>query len=93
MIVATPPETHAAFVEAAIQAGMPCMVEEPLTMNLDEALSLQRLCRQHKALVLVNHTQLFHPTYAPLKQLVNNVLRVESDGGQWGPFRPSYTLL
>lgn len=93
VIMATPPETHAALVEAAIRASMPCMVEKPLTTNLDEALLLQRLCCQYNALVLVNHTQLFHPAYALLKQSANKVFHVESDGGNWGPFRPSYTPL
>jgi predicted dehydrogenase len=93
-IIATPPATHAQMVEAAIRAGLPCMVEKPLTTNLAEALSLQSIAG--KALILVDHTQLFNPGYIALKAAaakLGPVRSIESEAGNYGPFRPDYNAL
>jgi predicted dehydrogenase len=94
VIVATPPSTHAEMVEGAIRAGIPCMVEKPLTTDLEEALRLQNMVGD--ALVLVDHTQLFNPGYLALKHdalRFGQVRSIVSEAGNWGPFRPDYNAL
>jgi len=91
IIIATPPSTHAEMVMAAIQAGLPCMVEKPLTTNLAEALAIQAIAQD--PLVLVNHTQLFNPGYLALKRAAIQVISIEAEAGNYGPFRPDYSAL
>ncbi len=96
VIIATPPDTHAEILGAMIRARIPSMVEKPLTLDLQEALDLQRLVRQNPTPVLVDHTYLFHPAYRELKRLSSQfgpVRSIQSEGGGPGPFRPNYTAL
>ena len=96
VIVATPPALHAEMVEAAVVAGVPVMVEKPLTMNLGEALRLQRIIEQSGVTVLVDHIHLFHPGYVALKEKAKNlgsIRFIRSVGGSWGPFRPDVPVL
>ena len=43
LIIATPPHTHAKILEEAIKAGIPAIIEKPLTLNLKEAIKLRDL--------------------------------------------------
>jgi predicted dehydrogenase len=96
VIIATPPDTHAEILEAMIRARMPSMVEKPLTLDLQQALDLQRVLRLHPTPVLVDHIYLFHPAYIELKRLsmeLGPIRSVQSEGGNHGPFRPNYSAL
>ena len=94
VIVATPPSVHFAMARAAIEAGMPVLVEKPLTLSLDEAQALSNLARRHACLVVVGHTHLYSPAYRALKERAaafGPVRRIVSVGGNWGPFRRDMT--
>lgn len=96
VIIATPPALHAEMVEATVTAGLPVMVEKPLTMSLDQALHLQRVVEQSGVPVLVDHIYLFHPGYVALKEKVQDlgpIRFIRSVGGNWGPFRPDVPVL
>jgi predicted dehydrogenase len=95
VIIATPPDVHAEMLESAMRAGIPAMIEKPLTLNLQDALKLQALQRELQALVLVDHTQLFNSGYIELKRQakqLGSVRTIHSEAGKWGPFR-DYTAL
>ena len=86
LIIATPPETHAQIALAAINEGLPVMVEKPMTASLMEATELCAIAAKTGVPVLVDHTQLFHPAYRRLKKLADSlgpVRRIYSAGGQW----------
>lgn len=90
VIIATPPPLHAEMVLAALDAGRPVMVEKPLTLDVGEAEEIQRRAAGTGVPVLVDHTYLFHPAYQTMKSMVQaggSVLRIESHGGNLGPFR------
>jgi predicted dehydrogenase len=96
VIIATPPDTHAEILETMIRARMPSMVEKPLTLDLQQALDLQLLLRQHPTPVLVDHIYLFHPAYIELKRLsaeLGPIRSIQSEGGNHGPFRSNYSAL
>jgi len=61
IIIATPPALHAEMAYAAVKVGLGVMVEKPLSLNLEEALSLYDVVAQYKGCVFVDHTYLFHP--------------------------------
>lgn len=96
VIVATPPALHAAMTKAAVQAGIPVMVEKPLTLDFGEARRLQAAVERAGVPVLVDHIHLFHPAYQALKREARRlgpVRHIRSEGGNYGPFREDTTSL
>ena len=67
VIIAAPPHVHAEMVEACVSAGKPCIVEKPLCLDVATAERVHARVTQAGALILVDHTQLFHPAYQALK--------------------------
>ena len=96
MIIATPPDTHFEILGAMIRARMPALVEKPLTLDLSQALELQRLSQQNRTPILVDHIHLFHPAYVELKRLSATfapIRSIQSQAGNRGPFRANYSAL
>lgn len=90
VIIATPPSLHAEMTAAAIEAGLPVLVEKPLTMDLAQAKKLLSLARRREALVIVGHLHLFSAAYAALRKKAQELGRLKSVrtlGGGAGPYR------
>ncbi len=90
VIIAAPPDHHAKMAVAAIAAGIPVLIEKPLTLDVAQARALLDLATEKAATVLVDHIHLYHPAYVELKRqaLGLGVLQsIRSAGGDWGPFR------
>lgn len=96
VIIATPTPTHVPIALAAIDRGLPVLVEKPLTMDLTEARRLQARAAEMQGLVMVEHTQLFHAAYRELKSRVPRLgalKEVRSIAGRIGPFRADTPVL
>jgi len=97
LIIATPPALHGEMATAALAAGIPLLIEKPLSLDLAEAQNLLVLARKQKAAIaLVDHIHLYHPAYAELKSQALGLGRlhgVRSAGGDWGPFRTDVSVL
>jgi predicted dehydrogenase len=90
VIVATPPSAHAAAVTAAIERGLPAMVEKPLTTDFTQAKALLALAEHKKAIVLVDHIHLFSAAFDRFQEKASKLGELKSlrtEGGNWGPFR------
>ena len=91
VIIATPAPTHAAIVEACLEAGKPCMVEKPFCLDVTTAERLHRLAQATATPVLVDHLQLFNPAYQALKRAIHGgqerMHLLLSEGMALGPFR------
>ena len=96
VIIATPPALHAEMARAAVTAGMPVLVEKPLTLNLAEARELREFSNARSAFVMVAQTQLFHPAYRTLKRVAQNygsVRAIRTEAGNREPFRENVPVL
>ena len=96
VIVATPPALHAEMTRAAVAAGLPVLVEKPLTLDGDEAEALFDFARAEGGLVWVGHTHLFHPAYRELTErarALGRVTAIRATAGAWGPFRADTPVL
>lgn len=84
LVIATPPDAHAAPLLAALEAGLPVFVEKPMVTTAAEADAVEAAARD--AVVLVDHTALFHPGVAVLRDALRpgTPRHVVSIGGQWG---------
>lgn len=96
VIVATPPALHAEMTRAAVAAGLPVLVEKPLTLDWAEARALAEVVQSRSGLVMVDHTHLFHPAFRALKEHVPDiapVMAIRARAGAWGPFRDHTPVL
>jgi predicted dehydrogenase len=96
VIVATPPSLHAEMAMAAVTAGIPALVEKPLTLQFSEAVALRDKVRAKNGLVMVDHTHLFHPAFEGLKTRISRlgpVRDIEAEAGARGPYRPDVPVL
>jgi len=90
VIVASPAPLHHAMAAAALEAGLPVMVEKPLALTLADAADLARRAELNGAVLLVDHLLLFHPAFEHLLGLLPRLGRVQHlaiAGGNRGPFR------
>jgi predicted dehydrogenase len=91
VIIATPPETHFEIALGAIYAGIPVLVEKPMTVSLPDARNLVKEAIDRGVLTMVGHTHLFSAAFRELKrkgQSLGRLKKIRSAGGSWGPFRP-----
>ena len=96
LIIATPPHTHAKILEETIKAGIPAIVEKPLTLNLKESIKLRDLSVTCDVPVLMGHTQLFQPAVEKVQNIVNSTNLPDyilSEGMGMGPKRKNLDIL
>ncbi|OFW27872.1 MAG: hypothetical protein A3H97_16540 [Acidobacteria bacterium RIFCSPLOWO2_02_FULL_65_29] len=96
VIVATPPRLHAEMASRAIDAGLPVLVEKPLTMDVAEAHSLRDHARELGVFAMVDHVHLFSPAYRMLKSIqprYGAIRAIHGEAGNYGPYRPDVPVL
>ena len=69
--ILTPPQFHAAQIEAAARAGIPIMCEKPLTVSLAEADQAIETCKAAGVPLMTGLSHRFHPLAARAKELVD----------------------
>jgi predicted dehydrogenase len=95
-IVATPPATHSEIVSALVTAGLPVLVEKPLTMDVGQAEGLVDVAMRTNGYVLVDHVHLFSPAWRMVKNLlpeIGAIKRIRGEAGARGPFRRDVPVL
>jgi predicted dehydrogenase len=70
LIVATPPDSHAALVRLGLEAGCHVLAEKPLAPSLDEADALCALARKVGRYVVVNTQYRFMNTHQEAKRRI-----------------------
>jgi len=70
LVIATPPESHAALARLALEAGKHVFVEKPLALDVPEAEALCALAREKQRVLMVGHLLQYHPAFLALKELV-----------------------
>lgn len=96
LVVATPPASHVEIAGAAVDAGLPVLVEKPLALSGAAARDLLTRAERRGGFVMVDHIHLFQPAYRHLKRLagaMGAIRHVRGRGGRWGPFRPDAPVL
>ncbi|WP_166209497.1 Gfo/Idh/MocA family protein [Cognatiluteimonas telluris] len=70
VIVSSPNQFHAQQATWCIEAGVPVLVEKPITASVDEGEALVALAERHRAKVLVGH----HRAHSPLLARARDVI-------------------
>lgn len=89
IIICVPPHLQIEIARAAIHRGLPVLAEKPVALDFAEATRLLEEAAEKHAIVLVNHTYLFHPAFVELKKRAREreMTIIDSQGGNKGPFR------
>jgi predicted dehydrogenase len=70
VVVATPAGSHAAVATAAIERGLPVLVEKPFALAAAEARRVAELAEARKVPVVTGHLLLFHPAVVRLRDML-----------------------
>ena len=85
-VVACPAAAQPAIAEQLVRAGVPVLLQKPLSPSIEAAEWIRSSAEQTGVLVMVDHTQLFTPAFVELRQRVaGQVLEIMSAGGADGP--------
>ena len=90
VVVAALNSVHASVTSAALNAGLPVVVDKPLAVTSDEAQALVDLARQKSLLLTVFQNRRYDSDQRTLRRLLNDgmlgeVLRYESRIERWRP--------
>ena len=69
--IATPPHTHHAIAKKAMELGLDCFVEKPLTLDVAEAEDLVRISEETEQVLMVGHLLMYQPAIAFLKDYLD----------------------
>ncbi len=68
--IATPAESHAAFVRQALEAGKHVFVEKPLALRHEEGAELVRMAEARGLTLMVGHLLQYHAAFLKVRALV-----------------------
>lgn len=70
--VCTPVQTHLEISKKAIAAGVPLLIEKPVTMTVEELETLARLAEEHDVPVSPVHQHLFDPAMVTARRMIRS---------------------
>ena len=70
--VVTSAETHYEIGKKILKLGLPCIIEKPMTMKIEESEELVQIAKKHNANFMVAHILLFHPAINRIKELIDS---------------------
>ena len=72
VVLATPNQLHLPQALQCIDAGMPILLEKPITSTIEEGEKLVKTAEQKKAIVLIGHHRAHSPIMAKAKEVVDS---------------------
>ena len=70
LVIAAPTTGHATLALAAIEAGIPVLVEKPLAGTLEEAVTIVSAARTRRVAVQVGHVERYNPAVLEMGRLL-----------------------
>jgi len=70
-VVSSSAETHYEIGKKLINAGLPLLIEKPMTLNIEESKELVELAKAKGVNFMVAHILLFHPAINKIKELID----------------------
>lgn len=71
-VISAPAELHYEIGVKTLSAGLPTLIEKPMTLNSRDALSLVEIAEKNETPFMVAHILLFHPAIRKIKELVDS---------------------
>lgn len=70
IVIAAPTTAHVSIALAAIERGIPVLVEKPLAGTVDEAIAILAAARKHNVRVMVGHVERYNPAVLEMGRLL-----------------------
>jgi len=87
VVVATPTSTHREIGMAAIEMGIPVLVEKPLAGNVEDAQALVNYAKTNGVFLATGHIERFNPAIVALKDRLEQLGEIREIGFErLGPF-------
>lgn len=98
VIIASPTRVHGKVAIPFLKAGIPLLIEKPLTDSLESATGLQQLAKKTKTKVLVGHTFLYNQSVRFLKKQIDagelgKLYYLEFRRQSYGPVRDDVNVI
>jgi len=77
--IAAPTRLHFPIAKDFIEAGVPVLVEKPMTSTLEEAEELVALAKSQGVLVQVGHIERFNPAFVEIRKVLDKPGYIEAD--------------
>jgi predicted dehydrogenase len=93
VVIVTPNSTHFEIARTFLEHGFHVVCDKPVTLNLEEAKTLQKTASEKKRIFMITHAYTGYPMVKQAKQMIKNgelgdVLKVVVQYYQgWVPFR------
>jgi UDP-N-acetylglucosamine 3-dehydrogenase len=72
LVIAAPTTAHVPLALAAIERGIPILVEKPLAATVEEGMRIVAAAREHGVPVQVGHVERFNPAVLELGRLISD---------------------
>ena len=91
-IISSPTSMHLLQTIECIKLGIHCLVEKPLSNNLNDFAKLNKALKKNNVYIHVGYMMRFHPLIKKIKQIINkntygNLLSLNS---KWGEYLPDW---
>lgn len=98
IVVATPVKSHYPLAMAALRAGKHVLLTKPMAPTETECLALIEQAEKEKKLLMVDHTYVYHPAVAAIKEMVANqrlgdLLYYHSSRMNLGLYQPDVSVI
>lgn len=87
--IAVPTTHHHEVAKAFLERGTHVLLEKPITATIDEAVELNRIAREHGAVLQIGHLERFNAALVDLGRTLTEPLFIESH--RLAPFKPRAT--
>lgn len=85
-VISTPTQFHYEIAKPLLENGIHCLVEKPITLNVEEAQELIEIAQKRNVVLQVGHIERFNPAVIAAAPYVNNPRFIEVN--RLGPYDP-----
>ncbi len=98
IVIATPVHSHFALGMKALKADKHLLITKPMTATEKESLYLIEEAQRRKKMLMVDHTYVYHPAVAYMKEMVKkkdlgDLLYYESERMNLGLYQPDISVI
>lgn len=92
VVIANPTSQHLASALPAIRAGLPVLLEKPISDSLDQVNEVRQAIFANRAKVLVGFQFRYHPTIQKAREIIQQggIGQILSAHAHWGEYLPNW---
>jgi len=72
VIIASPTVTHFDLAKQALMANKHCLIEKPITVEVEDAEKLKAIADERGLVISVGHVERYNPVFSELQKILDN---------------------